>query len=212
MVWPHSLSMEAMMMNPSTLPTTVDVPDFPERLSLTARDRRLESRVLVRLLRQGDGTERRGSSQPSSPRRPEPIDEPDHSGEARIGNHAESLAEFLAGEYGIVAPEQKRALAGLAAEMAQRIEEELPDPYTDPGRCQTSPARGWLRRLGWCACCVAVVAALAGAPPDRAGSILLTAEWLEQSGSAAGEDQAAAGPGPLHLAAQSFERGDFRPA
>ena len=58
--------------------------------------------------------------------------------------------------------------------------------------------------------CALFVAALMGTTSSvRAGSILLTAEWLEKSGSAAGEGDASRGLGDLESAARSFERGDF---
>jgi hypothetical protein len=114
-------------MSSSTALKSMLTSDFPERLALTPRDRRLESRVLVHLVRPGNDTDRLGSSRSASPRQPEPIDDPDGRDETRIRNRALCLARFLAGEYQAVTLEQKRILAELAVEVAQRLEEVLPD-------------------------------------------------------------------------------------
>jgi hypothetical protein len=57
----------------------------------------------------------------------------------------------------------------------------------------------------------AVLLALAGAAPARAGSVLLTAEWLEKHASAPQGDRTTPSPGPgdLDQAARSFQAGDF---
>jgi phospholipase/lecithinase/hemolysin/tetratricopeptide (TPR) repeat protein len=73
--------------------------------------------------------------------------------------------------------------------------------------------RWWSRRPGtwtWAyGVWIAVVTALAGVPTSRAGSIVLTAEWLEQNRSAPAGNQTSSGPGDLDLASRSFEAGDF---
>jgi tetratricopeptide (TPR) repeat protein len=75
------------------------------------------------------------------------------------------------------------------------------------GNCRL--IRRWRsRRLDFCACWLAIVAALAGAPTARAGSILLTAEWLEEYGSATGAEGTSPGLADLDQAARSFERGE----
>jgi hypothetical protein len=102
-------------------------PDWPDRLALTVRDRLLESRVLVHLLRLGNRKRQRGSVKPR-PTWPGPIDQPSRRDELRIRNHAARLAEFLARDYGMVSPAQKRLAAELAVEVAQRIAEELSAP------------------------------------------------------------------------------------
>jgi Tfp pilus assembly protein PilF len=67
----------------------------------------------------------------------------------------------------------------------------------------------WLRRRVSWASCVAALAILASAPTARAGSIVLTAEWLETWGSASPADAVSPGINQLDQAAGSFERGDL---
>jgi hypothetical protein len=71
----------------------------------------------------------------------QPIDGPDCRDEARISDRAVRLAEFLAKEVGPVSMEQRRFVAVLAAEMAQRVAEELTCARLPDSRPQTSYAQ-----------------------------------------------------------------------
>ncbi|HZW29096.1 MAG TPA: hypothetical protein VFF52_00210, partial [Isosphaeraceae bacterium] len=98
-------------------------PDSPDRLALTELDRRLESSVLLQLVRSGNGTDRQGSRRPPSSRWPESIADLDSPDEIRIRDHALSITAFLAGEYQAATFERQWLVAELAVEMAQRLEE-----------------------------------------------------------------------------------------
>ncbi|HZW31791.1 MAG TPA: tetratricopeptide repeat protein [Isosphaeraceae bacterium] len=80
---------------------------------------------------------------------------------------------------------------------------------TDRGQDRGAIGRGRSRRFGSWACGVAVVIALAGAPAIRAGSILLTPEWLEKSGSTTEAGDTSRGLVELDQATRSFQGGDF---
>jgi hypothetical protein len=115
------------MISDST-PSSVTVPAFPDRLALTASDRRLELRVLIHLVRSGNGTRRRGAVPAPPTQWPGPIDNPSRPDEAWICHQAMRLAEFLCREFRAFAREQQRIVAELAVEVAQRLAEELPSP------------------------------------------------------------------------------------
>jgi hypothetical protein len=101
--------------------------DLPDRLALTASDRRLESSVLLGLLR----TSQRDNDA-SAPSEPEEIGD---GQEVRgISESAQAIANFLATEYRAETLDQKRFIAELASEMAQRIAEELPGRSSGSGR------------------------------------------------------------------------------
>jgi hypothetical protein len=101
---------------------SVAAPDFADRLALTSRDRRLESMILVQLT---TGTEGLGSPETSEPILDQ-VEERAIQQEARTYHHAASIAEFLAAQYAAVSLKQKAFVAELAAEVAQRIAEEMP--------------------------------------------------------------------------------------
>jgi hypothetical protein len=118
--------MKDATMSSSTLHGPVAGPGHSDRLATTARDRRLERRVLVHLVRRGREARRRGAPKAPPPRCHAPIDGPGRRDETGVGACAVSLADFLAGEYAAVSLDQKRVVAELAVEVAQRIAEELP--------------------------------------------------------------------------------------
>ena len=80
---------------------------------------------------------------------------------------------------------------------------------TDRGKDRGAIGRWLSRRFGSLACGVAVVLALSGAPAVRAGSILLTPEWLEKNGATTEAGDTSGGLDELDQATRSFQGGDF---
>lgn len=93
--------------------------DLADRLALTARDRRLESRVLLDLIGGAD------HGQPMPPASPDVGADDLRTSEGRTFAHAARIASFLSTEYGLETLEQKIFVSELAVEMAQRIAEEI---------------------------------------------------------------------------------------
>ena len=105
---------------------SMSAPDLPDHLALTPRDRGLESMILLELIQrtdpsQRDDPEKTGASWPQ-----EVVDDQGGEGAARTNRHALRIAGFLAGEYRAVTLDQKIFIAELAAEVVQRLAEELP--------------------------------------------------------------------------------------
>ncbi len=106
-------------------------PDFADGLALTSADRRLESMVLLQLLRSAeDGPD-------AGPREEGPAhsEDRDVAGpvQGSIGERALRIASYLSREYGLRTLEQKMLVSDLAVEIAQRIQEEL-DGHADSRR------------------------------------------------------------------------------
>jgi hypothetical protein len=99
--------------------------ELADRLALTLQDRRLESLVLLEMLRSSV------SDPDPLPAGADPADAGagDHSGTADESTftHALKIASFLAQEFGFRTLDQKIYLSELAVELAQRIAEDLPD-------------------------------------------------------------------------------------
>jgi hypothetical protein len=97
------------------------VVEVADRLALTSRDRRLESLVLLELMRSAPGG-REARPSPESTSSPDashdrnPIDDPSFA-------HARNIASFLSAEYGFDTPERGMFIAELAVEMALRMAE-----------------------------------------------------------------------------------------
>jgi hypothetical protein len=132
-------------------------PNFPDRLALTARDRRLESTILdelkssgngkghddvfaargegsgSELMPTGNGAGYNGSEPCFSPERGERAEDPVSREASRIFDHAVNLARFLVEEYGAGSPAQKRFIAEIGAEIAQRFAEEYRNLPAPPG-------------------------------------------------------------------------------
>jgi hypothetical protein len=100
-------------------------PDWPDRLGLTASDRRLESTLVLELVSPVRGAAD-GEACPQSAVLPEEHPEDVNPEELQTFRHAMKIAEFLAEEFGAVTREQKVFVAELAAEVALRISDELP--------------------------------------------------------------------------------------
>jgi hypothetical protein len=99
-------------------------PDLPDRLGLTASDRRLESMLVLELVSRVRGAA--DGESPQSAVLPEEHPEDVSPEELQTFRHAMKIAEFLAAEFGAVTREQKVFVAELAAEVALRIADELP--------------------------------------------------------------------------------------
>src|SRR5580693_9726730 len=98
-------------------------PELADRLALSARDRRLESMVLLEMIRRPDATRIGGASRAESDRH----DARDVPGADEDSTYARavSIAGFLCSEYAIEAMDQRVFMTELAVELAQRIAEEL---------------------------------------------------------------------------------------
>jgi hypothetical protein len=124
----------------------VGEPDLADRLALTAGDRRLESMVLLQMIRSEDPTRTaehgRGESSPDGNLHASDADP------ASAYARAVSIAGFLCAEYAIETLDQKVFISELAVELAQRIAERLDgfsartdhDPSaTNPGSARRPP-------------------------------------------------------------------------
>jgi hypothetical protein len=102
-------------------------PLFADRFALTSWDRRLEARVLAGLESSRDKAEGAGSSSHSIPiRKPLAGESSGAEEDAGLYGHAREVAEFLVKQFGADSRRQRRFVAELAAEVAQRVAEELP--------------------------------------------------------------------------------------
>jgi hypothetical protein len=99
------------------------VSDLPDRLALTAQDRRLESMVLLGMMRNSDSAREGGHARGESAGDDAP-DVPDAT-EDSVYEHAVGIAGFLCTEYAVETLEQKVLISELAVEFAQRIAEDL---------------------------------------------------------------------------------------
>jgi hypothetical protein len=106
-------------------PGSATRPDLPDRLGLTASDRRLESMVVLGLLSRANGAAE-GERSPRSLNLPPQQSDDFSPEEMRKYRHAMRIAEFLAEEFGAATREQKIFVAELAAEVVLRIADELP--------------------------------------------------------------------------------------
>ncbi len=93
--------------------------DLADRLALTAQDRRLESRVLLEMIRGADRV------QPTPPAAQDVGAGDSRISEGRTFAHAARIASFLLAEYGLEKLEEKSLVSELAVELAQRIAEEI---------------------------------------------------------------------------------------
>jgi hypothetical protein len=106
--------------------------ELADRLALTTRDRRLESQVLLGMMR---GSDEARSSEPGAPGAA-PHGGPDDSrtSEGRTYAHAMSIASFLSAEFGLETLDEKIFVSELAVELAQRIAEDIGGPSaSSPG-------------------------------------------------------------------------------
>jgi hypothetical protein len=98
---------------------------FPDRLALTARDRRLHSMIGASFIRPTAGTNGDvGRAHGSSAGASNASDLSD--AERTLYQHGLRVAEFLAAEFGAESLHQREFLAELAGEIASRIADEMP--------------------------------------------------------------------------------------
>ncbi len=100
--------------------------EFADRLALTSRDRRLESLVLLEMIRSAarnpdSPPKRGGSGETRAGEASNPADD------ASIYEHALHIASFLVEEFGFQALDEKIYASELAVELVQRITEDLAD-------------------------------------------------------------------------------------
>jgi hypothetical protein len=110
-------------------------PELADRLALTSQDRRLESLVLLEMIRwSARGPDPRATGAEFAD--PWARDGSDPAGESTY-THALNIASFLTEEFGLESLEQKIFASELAVELAQRIAEELTDDSESTGEAST---------------------------------------------------------------------------
>ncbi len=103
-------------------PLRPDAGTFAARFGSTTRDRRLESAIRRNMGLASDGPEERGHQAAGGSRGQSQM-----SGHEReLGERGSKLAEFLVKEYSAATVGQRAFFVQLAAEIVQRIDEEIP--------------------------------------------------------------------------------------
>jgi hypothetical protein len=111
-------------------------PDLADRLALTAQDRRLESLVLLQMIR-SSASVRDPATTGSEFADPHPRNNSDPA-EASTYTHALNIASFLSEEFRLESLEQKILASEVAVELARRIAEELAEIMELPPEAPTA--------------------------------------------------------------------------